>query len=254
MNFKHVSITLFFIFSSYGLLAQRTLISGEVKNDSTNIPFVHVFNKSAGLGTLTNEKGHYKMRVKTGDTLFFSEISYKTKEVVIDKKITGSGKLNVKLAVNINKLDEVVIFKNKQLTNPLGLPNWGKTPLNKEEREINFYSQEPLFMVILMMLATKQGGIDDLWYVLSGERKKFRKLQNLKKQDEENAYNLSICQDIRKHFGDDFFKDTLKIDPADIEPFLLACIPRKIVSLYNENRELELMDVLVSESQRFKHN
>lgn len=46
-----------------------------------------VFNKNRLLGTLSNRIGNFKMRVKTGDTLEISHISFYTQYIIINKPI-----------------------------------------------------------------------------------------------------------------------------------------------------------------------
>ncbi len=241
-----------FIFS-FQIYAQndRIKITGEIKNDSVSIENVHIINISSNRGSLSNQNGEFQISVKENDTLMFSEIQYKIKYIIINKNHIISKKVNVKLDFNTNKLDEVVIFKNKQLTNPLGLPNQDKEPLNQIERKLNYYSQQSTPIVILAMLIGKSGGIDDLYNIISGNRKKHRKLKSLMDQDEIDAINKIKVQEIREYFKDDFFIQTLQIPQKNINDFIYYCISKEIIYLFENGRHLEIADIFIKNEKEY---
>jgi len=229
----------------------RVLIRGEVRNDSLPIDNVHIINLSTNRGSLSNNNGGFQISVKENDTLMFSDIQYKIKEIIINKNHIRSKKLNVYLEFNTNKLDEVVIFKNKELTNPLGLPNAGKKPLNQIERKLNYYSQESTPIVILAMLLGQRGGIEDLYNIISGNRKKHRKLKSLMDQDETDAFNKIRVEEIRDHFNDDFFMQTLHIPQENINDFIHYCISNDIIILFEKERYLEMVDIFIKNEAEY---
>ncbi len=239
------SIIIFIL--SYHLNAQnvRILIRGEIRNDSLPIENVHIINISSSRGSLSNKNGEFKISVKENDTLMFSDIQYKIKEIIINNNHITNKKLNIKLEFNTNKLDEIVIFKNKQSTNPLGLPNADKKPLNQIERKLNYYSQESTPIVILAMLLGQRGGIEDLYNIISGNRKKHRKLKALMDQDETDAFNKIKVEEIRTHFKDDFFLQTLHIPQYNISDYIHYNISNGIISLFEKERYLEMVDIFI---------
>ncbi|MEN8124146.1 MAG: carboxypeptidase-like regulatory domain-containing protein [Bacteroidota bacterium] len=229
----------------------RKLIRGHIKNDSVSIANVHVINISSNRGSLSNMDGEFKISVKENDTLMFSDIQYMVKKVIINKQHLSDKELAVKLEFNTNKLDEVVIFKNKQPTNPLGLPNADKKPLNQIERKLNYYSQESTPIVILAMLLGQKGGIDDLYNIISGNRKKHRKLKALMDQDEIDAINKIRIQEIKAHFKDDFFIQTIQIPQENINDFIYYCISKGIISLFEKERYLEMVDIFIKNKTNY---
>ncbi len=235
-----------FIFS-FQIYAQneRTRITGEIKNDSLPIENVHIINMSSNRGNLSNENGEFQISVKENDTLMFSDIQYLIKKIIVSQDHIINKKLNIKLEFNTNKLDEIVIFKNKQSTNPLGLPNADKKPLNQIERKLNYYSQESTPIVILAMLLGQRGGIEDLYNIISGNRKKHRKLKALMDQDETDAFNKIKVEEIRTHFKDDFFLQTLHIPQYNISDYIHYNISNGIISLFEKERYLEMVDIFI---------
>jgi hypothetical protein len=249
----HRIIIIILLLLSADLFAQneKIILSGIIKNDSLPIGNVQVINLSTRRGSLSNSKGEFRITAKLNDTLAFSDIQYKYKQIRVNKEQIRSKFLTVKLELNVNKLDEVVIFKNKELTNPLGLPNFGKKPLDKIEREINYYSQESLGKIILQTLLFKAGGINDLYYVVSGERKKFRKYKNLLDHDKLVEFQEKKAIEIREHFKDDFFIEHFSIPKEKINDFILYCIPDEMISLFDQKRYIEVIDIFYKKKDAF---
>jgi hypothetical protein len=133
----------------------------------------------------------------------------------------------------------------------LNLPNADKEPLNKIDRKLNFYSQQPTSVLILATMLGQAGGIDDLYNIISGNRKRDRKLKSLYEADRLNAVYDSALSEIREHFSDKFFTDTLKIGKENISEFLWQSEPEKIIMLFKEDRYLEITDIFVIRSKNF---
>jgi len=97
---------------------QKQTITGKVTDatDGAALPGVIITIKNSSEGTQTNFNGDYSIQVKTNDTLVFSFIGMKTKEIKVTKNDTV---INVKLEADNQVLDEVVITEyedNQMLT------------------------------------------------------------------------------------------------------------------------------------------
>jgi TonB-dependent starch-binding outer membrane protein SusC len=99
-------------------------ISGIVTNEAgTPLQGVSVYLKgSASIGTITNEKGFFKLEVpQEASTLVFSSVDMQTTEVAI----AGRAEINVALQRNITEQEEVVVIgygtqRKKDLTGSIG--------------------------------------------------------------------------------------------------------------------------------------
>lgn len=82
-------------------------IRGKVTNDKNEVlPGVNVFTKAnISNGTVTNEKGEYKITVPTNSTLVFTFIGFLKEEIEVNNQTT----LNVSLLPDISSLQEVVV-------------------------------------------------------------------------------------------------------------------------------------------------
>ena len=244
-------VILLFLTLHLSAQSEKVIIHGIIMNDSIALENVHIINKTTNKGTLSNYIGEFKISAKENDTLGFSNIQYQTKWVLITNKQTNSKVLKIRLFQKTNNLPEVVI---KNMAKSLGLPNADKNPLNQLERKLNYYSQETLPIVILATLLGQQGGINDIYNIISGNRKRDRKLKNLINKDNKAEVNKKYIQSIRDYFQDDFFINTLEISKENINLFLNYCLPKDIIFLFDKNRYLDLVDIFLIESKTFKNN
>lgn len=242
---------LIFTLSLFGQV-DRILISGVVKSNSLPLVNVHVINLSSNKGSLSNQNGEFKISVKENDTLIFSNIQYAVKELIITNEIINKNLLPIFLKIKINELDEVIVEESKNIAKALQLPNAGKKPLDKLERNLNHYSQANVPIVILATLLGQRGGIDDIYNIISGNRKKDRKLKELLEEDIKSEVNREYIQKIRNHFQDEFFIEEILIPKEKIDMFLYFCLPSDVISLFQKGRYLDLIEIFIGESNSFK--
>ena len=253
MRLALLGLVLFFYTSAYGQQG-RTQISGEVWHDSIPVENAHVINKTAQIGSVTNQAGQFSISVMEGDTLMISELQYKVKLLTLSKEQISSGNLHVELEEGTNQLAEVIVRQYDDMAEQLKLPNAGKKPLNKLERNLNKYSQKSTAMVVLEMLLFKPGGIDDLYNIISGNRKTDRKLNRLIQDDRLKEEQVAISRQIRDYLKDDFFTGEVGIGKDDIETYILFCMPEGISRLFRERRMIEVIDILLKKKDDFNRS
>ncbi len=247
----------FLIICTLNLAAQedRQRITGKTTSDSISVENVHIINVTTRSGTISNENGIFQLFVKENDTILFSDIQFTTKKIIIQPTNLLNNFIQVKLEPYTNQLDEVIVDRSKITggvnASTLNLPNAGKEPLNKLERNLNHYSQASVPIVILATLLGQSGGIDDIYNIISGNRKRDQKLNQLLKEDEQNARNQEEVALIREHFTEAFFIDTLQIPEDKITLFISSCIPKNIIPLFHQKRFLDIIDIFLSESSSF---
>ena len=108
MNLKNKLILIAILFFNIALYAQNANLTGTVVSETDNqpIPGVNVIIKNTSKGTTTDFDGNYQIEVVKGDVLQFSYVGYVTKVIIIDNQTT----LNISLAEDLAKLDEVVVI------------------------------------------------------------------------------------------------------------------------------------------------
>ena len=90
--------------------AQESVVNGSVK-DASGEPLigVSVQVKNSGLGTITDVDGNFRLpNVKSGQTLVFSYVGYKTTEVTLKKNLKSL--VEVVMNEDAEVLDEVVVI------------------------------------------------------------------------------------------------------------------------------------------------
>jgi len=229
----------------------REIMYGVITNDSLTIDNVNVVNKTTNKGTVSNKIGRFQILVKESDIIQFSNIQYLTKKIIINKNHIQKKAIIIHLNQKTNELQEVIL---ENMAKDLGLPNADKEPLNKLERNLNAYSQAPTPIVILATLLGQQGGIDDIYNIISGNRKRDIKLKHLLEVDKKNEIIQEYIISIRNHFHDNFFINTLEISKGNINAFLNYCLPKDILFLFDNKRYLDLIDIFITESKAFKNN
>ena len=247
-------VYLFFLFLiNLNLSAQdrNTTLYGKVTSNSIAVESVHIINQTSKRGTISNKNGEFKITAKKNDTLQFSNIQYNIETIIITIQQLQKKELQINLVQKTNELNEVVIVKHKNIATELSLPNTGKKPLDKLERNLNAYSQESLPIVIIATLLGQQGGIDDIYNIVSGNRKRDRKLKKLVDADKDYELKQDNIQIIREHFTDDFFNFTIQIEKDHIDNFIDFCIPKKIEELYKKQRYLEVMDIFIQNKDNY---
>ncbi len=228
---KYFIILLLFAIIKLNAQEVRKAINGKVQFNSIGIENVHVVNQTSRRGTISNENGDFKIRVKENDTLKFTDIQFKTKKIIISKNLIQKDELKINLLQRTNELTEVVIVKRKNMAKELGLPNADKEPLKPIERKINYI--------------TKGGMIDKLYAWATGEKKKLEKLQKHLDEDEVALNNKVNVQLIRNHFKEDFFIYTLKVPGKKIDGLIYFCLPEGIVYLFENERYMEIIDIFI---------
>lgn len=230
---------LFVLFFCQQISAQQksTTIAGKIESDSTELENVHIYNITANIGTISNAYGEFAILVRPNDTLTFSDIQLKTKTLIITEEIIAQRRLMIKMIVNINELNEIVLEKpknmllvetdyNREPVNAisLGIPNAGKPVLTQTERKQNYYK--------------KGGSIDKIYGLLSGETKKINQLQEAQKEDG----NLIK---IREYLTDYFLMDKLDIPPSKIMPYLNYCKSKGIIHYFKFGNKMKVADIII---------
>ncbi len=222
--------------------AQSVEISGKVIVDDDEIEGIHVINKTASKFTITKENGAFKIPVKLNDTLLFSAIKYKPKEVVVGIDIIKSKILNVYLTELVNELDEVVVGKiltgnllsdiensdAKREINfyDLGIPGYTGKPLTQSERRYNE--------------AVTGGGIVPLNPILNYLSGRTKKLKNQMKIE-----RLNDCLErIKSNLSVTFFEYN-ELDEDKRAEFFYYCLEDEefstICQIKNDIRTLEFL-------------
>ena len=110
MKTKYIKSFLLFLLLGCCISVSAQNIQGVVTDSLTNdpIPYLSVFYEGKGVGSITDNDGHYKVETRKGwNKLTFSAVGYVTKVVNIIPGVTKN--LNVRMRPDDIMLDEVVV-------------------------------------------------------------------------------------------------------------------------------------------------
>ena len=108
---KHIVFLLLLFFGCF-LNAQEysTKIEGHIFSKEGDVAAIHVSNISQNRGTITDAAGYFDISVKLNDTLVFSAVQFKRKQVVVTIAILKSKQLQIPLERSLTELNEVVVM------------------------------------------------------------------------------------------------------------------------------------------------
>ena len=207
-----------------GLFAQSSgkILIGEVVCPEEDCSGITVFNKRSLQGGITDIQGRFSVPVRLKDTLVFSAVQFKSKEVIVEKYLLESGFIRIPLEAFVNELDEVVVQPYNLSGNlgsdavavepeappsaqSLGLPNAGIRIITQEERKIHE--------------ATTGSGLVPLNPILNALTGRTKRLKNHLRIRQ--TYDRT--QRVRAFYPDSLFVNELKIPSDKIPDFMYYC-------------------------------
>lgn len=246
---KYLVFFFFFVFLQ-NAFSQTVEITGKVTT-SLDVENIHVINKTAQVFTTTNAVGEFKITVKLNDTLQFTSIQHKLKEVVVDANILIVKELDVHLEGLTYSLDEVVVGRmltgdllkdlgNVQgvpvTANQLGIPSYQGKLKTQSERKLNE--------------ATTGGGFIPLFPIINaitGRTKKLKKQIRLESEDD-LLYEIRIRLEVML-FTDETLPENSRNDffyfCSDDENFIARCKGKS---------DIEILEYLKEKLKQYKSN
>ncbi len=197
-------------------------LEGRVYSKDGDVAATHVQNLTTNKATITDIDGFFTIQVHLNDTLLFSAVQLKKKQIVITSEIEHQKILQVLLEDAVNELDEVIvrpynltgnidqdidIIKTEAIVtaHTIGLPNaYARVP-SKAEREL--------------FEATTGGGILPLNPILNGISGRTKMLK--KRLARNNLYERT--QRVKAFYNDSLFSTQLKIPKDKVDDFLYFC-------------------------------
>ncbi|WP_289041104.1 carboxypeptidase-like regulatory domain-containing protein [uncultured Zobellia sp.] len=196
-------------------------IQGRVYSKDGDVAATHVLNSTTKKATITDIDGFFNIAAKLNDTLVFSAVQYKRKEIVVTLSLLESKLLMIPLEEALTELDEVIVMPyslsgniasdlNTLKTEPvvtastLGLPNAYVKPISKAEREFQAATANPYM------------SFDPLINMITGRKKM------LKARVKRNA-KYERTQRVREFYADSLYTTELKIPLEKIDEFMYFC-------------------------------
>lgn len=256
-----LSVTFLFVCTlMYGQINDKFWIVGKVVDSAGVVKNANILNLRTKKGTFSNDYGDYKMIVSIGDTLQFTSVQHQKVVRVINQFIYSAEVLDVFLPKKTYTLDEVVVKKH-DLDGYLALDR-KRTP---EDRKGEALKRTMDFSKVDMRVEYDGDHIDQkvrppvtrtdptAAFVGAGAAVAFafkhsERLWALRRKVD---FQTSFPQMLISEFGEKFFEDDLHIPKSRYYHFLEYCNPLGIESLYQQNRKIELINILRVESKKY---
>ena len=273
---KQLTPVLLLLFAlSISAQKRSDVLLGKIKFDSLSIENIHIVNKNTKKGTISNKNGEFNIVVNLNDTLIFSGIQFYLLEIEINQKIINKKYLEIELLQKINTLSEVEL-KAHNLIGNLSIDSKKFMDSINEANPLavnyeNFDFSIPSKFVAKQLDPDRLPDVTDPMIPVGGDllglasmvlkpltkeiKKIGKKKRDIKNEEREYQKNLkTVLENIRIEFGDVFFIKTLHIPLVRIDAFINYCEPYGIVDLFLKNQRIELIDLLIRESNNFSEN
>ncbi|TMM56131.1 hypothetical protein FEE95_16010 [Maribacter algarum] len=250
-------LLLAFLLISASLGAQSLFskkLEGRVYSKDGDVAATTVQNISTNRATITDIDGFFQIAANLNDTLVFSAVQFKKKEIVISREILQQRILNVTMEDALTKLDEVVvtpynltgditkdidIIKTDAVvtSSTLGLPNAYVLPITQAERQL--------------FEATSGSGLIPLNPILNGIS---GRTKMLKKRIARNKL-YSRTERVKEFYADSLFRTDLKIPEEKIDDLLYFCeVDSDFQTVVDTHDRLKIWEFIRKKSIIYREN
>ncbi len=255
-----LAFTLVTCFALSGQSLFNTEIDGQVLFEGQGVPDVHIMNTSAGRATISDPDGRFSLEVSLGDTLLFSAVQYRRRQLVINTSVLESKFIFLTLEEFVNELDEVIVrpynltgdlVRDMQQikTDPvvtastLGLPNAYVKPMMQSERLLKEASMGPFQLGMITAVP-----FNPLINMITGRTK-------MLKQRVARDRKYLLTQEVRKYYPDSLFVTRLGIPEDRIDDFMYYCeVDEAFDSIVSTEDRIAILKFLLDKSKSYREN
>ncbi|MEE9362869.1 MAG: hypothetical protein V3U92_09765 [Cellulophaga sp.] len=262
-KYSFLIFTVVLLVNNYGIAQEfREELEGVVQSGGNEVVNIHVVNVTSGKATITQLNGYFSIEVKLRDTINFTAVQFKKKELVVTTAILKSKYIRIFLEEEITKLDEVVVAPHN-LSGNLGsdleglktIPIVTSSTLNLPNASIRVITQSER-----LLLEADRGrflyfygigfavNIHKVLNRLNGSTKGFKKRVARDNKDVE-------INEFKKFYVDSLFVNELKIPKKRITDFMYFCEADSIfLPMIDHSDKLQLWEFLFKKSKAYRKN
>ncbi|WP_435315472.1 carboxypeptidase-like regulatory domain-containing protein [Cellulophaga fucicola] len=226
-------------FFANGQVVLYKAVKGTIMSTAEEVVGVYVINTTSGQATIANANGFFVMPANETDTIIFSAVQFKKKDIIVTKKMLESKNNIIVLEETLEELNEVVLDQRTFVSaKSLGLPNADAVVLPQSERLLHDANHGPMFGGLSI-------NMNKLLNAINGRTKMLKK-----RVARDRRYARS--QEMRNSYADSVFIKDLNIPRDRIEEFILYCeVDSEFNSLAREKNDFIIWDFLVRKSLVF---
>ncbi|WP_306353761.1 hypothetical protein [Flavobacterium sp. '19STA2R22 D10 B1'] len=202
-------------FTSWSQEPLRKNLKGKITSDYSNLEGIYVINLSTEKSIVTEKGGYFSISAKANDTLMFSGVQFKGRNIVLKKEDFNEDLLLVRLEAQITFLDEVYVRKYNNINAvSLGIVPKGQKSYTKAERNLKSGTESGTKLGFDAATLQPMIGLslDPLFNMFSGRSKILKKEYEVEKKEG----TLKFIEDL---YEDEFYVNDLKIPQDHIRGF-----------------------------------
>lgn len=235
----------------------RTELEGRIYSKDGDLAGTHIVNQTTQRATITDVNGFFTIPVRLNDTLVFSAVQFKRKEIVVTDEVLNTRLLFVPLQDVLNELQEVVVMpynltgeidrdldkmKIGQIvtSSTLDLPNAHVVPITQSQRKLyTARTWDPKFGFGFKVKT------DPLINYFSGRTKRLKKRIVRERRSK-------WIDEIRGYYSESLYIHELKIPKSSVGDFIYSCEKDSLFEAIAKNGDrLQLWEVLKEKSIKY---
>lgn len=244
---------------SFAQITSRVLIDGKISAPVGDVvEGVVVYNRSTNRGTITDQKGKFKISAGINDKIEVVAMQYQKFIVLINKGIMDTKKLTIFLNESVNLLEEVVVTPYDLLGN-----------VSVDVKKINITKSG--IGEVALITASRINDTDYDWIpdefsnvennaylderMINGFNfvNVFKAVFQNKKLKVNTSVSANVDEEVRRMYDDQFFRKNLNLEMNQINDFIFFAEDNGLDKTYlQEGKELDLIEFLVSQSKLYK--
>ncbi|WP_149277385.1 carboxypeptidase-like regulatory domain-containing protein [Pareuzebyella sediminis] len=234
-------------------------LQGRVYSADGDVAATHVLNTTTQRATITDSNGFFEISAKLNDTLVFSAVQYKRKEIVVTISILKSKLVLVPLEPALTELDEVVVTPYnlsgdmatdlRQLSirpvvtaSTLGLPNANAKTFTQSERLLREATAMKVSGTTAGLGAGGAASLNPIINAITGRTKMLKK-----RVERDHTYARTLR--VRNYYADSLYTKLLRIPDDKIDDFFYFCeVDTKFQTIVDTHDRLKIWDFLEKKS------
>ena len=224
---RKIRVLLLFLLllAAMGLQAQEQFfnsLKGKIYSKDGDVAATHVLNITSNRFTIADTDGFFEISARLYDTLLFSAVQFKRRQVVVTLQVLEQEFLSVQMEDALTELSEVVVRPynlSGDITRDVANIGAEEVMTASTLNLPNAYVRVPTMAERQLFEATTGGGILPLNPILNGISGRTKMLRKRVKRDAKYART----QRVKEFYVDSIFTTDLKIPAGKIDDFMFFC-------------------------------
>ena len=239
----------------------RIEVSGKIIVEGNDISGITIFNTSSNKGTISDDKGEFKLQVTLNDIIEVSALQYQNISFKVNEAIIKSKRMKLFLIEEINRLDEVIVLPkglSGNLKKDVAVTEPFKPKLDalyfgvKHSAEYDFEKDYKTKVKNIAISSEHQTMINGLNIVNVVDQLLLPLFRSGVKDKKKAGIPEVPIESIKYYFGSEFLVDNFSIPEHRVEEFI-RFVERDDFdfSLLNYGKEMEFLELLNKKSLEF---